>query len=120
MPSIYVFDYDTDIVYVLCEWLEQHGFKTKGFSIPGQFLACFKTSAPDCIILDSLYGGLPATTDLCRMIQQVFHYKGKMLLTTTGSITEKEWQECDAIDFIAKPFDLWEVLNIVNKTFSHS
>ena len=120
MPLIYIFDHDSDIVFVLCEWLEQHGFKTKGFTTPGQLLAHFRLGMPDCIILDSLYGGLPATTDMCNIIQNIFHYKGKILLSTTGFISRKEWEECDAIDYIPKPFDLWEVLNVVNKLFDGS
>ncbi len=117
MPLIYIFDYDADIVFVLCQWLSKHGFKTKGFTIPGELLANFKVNIPDCIILDSLYGGLPATKDLCNLIQNVYHFDGKILLSTTGKISDQEWQECDAIDFIQKPFDLWEVLHTVSKMF---
>jgi FixJ family two-component response regulator len=120
MPLIYVFDYDEHIVFVLCQWLNQNGFKAKGFTVPGQLLAYFQTSMPDCIILDSLYGGLTSTRDLCNTIQHIFHYKGKILLSTTGKISHDEWEECDAIDFINKPFELEEVLDKVNKLFDKS
>jgi two-component system phosphate regulon response regulator PhoB len=115
--SIYILDYDTDITYALCEWFKQNGFRATGFSNSIDLFNQLKASPPDCIILDCLFGGLTATTDLCHLIRNVFHYKGRIVLSSTGNISEKEWKECDAVDFIAKPFDLWEVLDKVNKTF---
>ena len=120
MPMIYIFDHDEDIRFILCNWLEQHGYKTKGFATSGHLLAHFKFGMPDCIILDSVYGGLTATRNICNVIQNILHYKGKILLSTTGILSKEEWQECNAIDFIPKPFDLWEVLDTVNKLFDRS
>jgi FixJ family two-component response regulator len=120
MPTIYIMDYDADILFVLSQWLERNGFKTKGFLTPDQLLARFEVGMPDCIIIDTLYGGLRATREMCNLIQNRFDYKGKVLLSTTGKISEKERQACDAIDFIHKPFDLWEVLEVVNKAFDDS
>src|SRR4051794_4087298 len=114
MPTIYIMDYNEDIAFVLSQWLEQNGFKTKGFVTPDQLLAHIEVGMPECIIIDTLYGGLPATREICNHIQHRFDYKGKILLSTTGKITEKERAVCDAIDFINKPFDLWEVLETVN------
>lgn len=115
MPLISIFDRDTDIVFVLTTWLQQHGYKTKGFSTAGELIASFNYGMPDCIILDNLYGGLAATREMCDLIQNIFHYKGKILLSTTGRITNEEWEACNAVDFIPKPFDLDQVLNTINQ-----
>ena len=120
MPLIYIFDHDTDIVFILTTWLEKNGYKTKGFSRHAELIAHFRYGMPDCIILDNLYGGFAATKDMCDLIQNVFHYKGKILLSTTGRVTNEEWEECNAIDCIPKPFDLEQVLNTVNKVFEDS
>ena len=120
MPTIFTMDYDADIVFVLSQWLELNGFKAKGFLTPDQLLAHFEVNMPDCIIIDTLYGGLQITMEMCNLIQHRFDYKGKILLSTTGKISEKERQACDAIDFIHKPFDLWDVLKVVNNVFDGS
>jgi len=120
MPTILIMDYDADIVFVLSQWLELNGFKTKACFTPDQLLAHLEVNMPDCIIIDTLYGGLKVTREMCTLIQKRFDYKGKILLSTTGKISEKEREACDAIDFINKPFDLWEVLQVVNKVFDDS
>ena len=120
MPLIYIFDHDADITFVLTTWLENNGYKTKGFSTHGELIASFKYGMPDCIILDNLYGGLAATKHICDVIQNVFHFKGKILLSTTGRVTNEEWENCDAIDFIPKPFDLDQVLDTVNRVLENS
>jgi len=120
MPLIYIFDHDADIVFILSTWLQQHGYKTKGFLTQEELITSFRYGMPDCMILDNLHGGFAATKHLCDLILNVFHYRGKILLSTTGRVTNEEWEECNAIDFIPKPFDLEQVVNTVNKVFDKS
>jgi hypothetical protein len=67
-----------------------------------------------------VYGTLSLTTNTCHTIQQAFHYKGKLLITSTSNLTTKDLKECNASDFIAKPFDLCEVLKVVDSLLIHS
>ena len=117
MQLIYIYENDADIAFVLTTWLEQNGYTTMAFLSSESLIDHFNYSLPDCIILDNIFGGLAATTDLCNLIQGEFNYKGKILLSTTGKVTEEEWEACNAIDFISKPFDLNDVLTMVKNAF---
>src|SRR4051812_13934588 len=111
MPSIYILDYDPDITYVLCEWFNQNGFLAIGFSKPLELFNQTKESPPDCIILDSFYGEQLITTEICNTIRHVLNYKGIILLTSTSSISETYLHACDSIGYIAKPFNLADLLD---------
>jgi len=113
MQTIYILDYDTDIVCVLCEWFKLHGFRTKGFSTLEQLLLHLNCSQPDCIIIDCLYGQSPLTISICQTIQNVLHYRGKIILISTGNVSAKDIKACNAADFIAKPFNLWQFLDVL-------
>jgi DNA-binding NtrC family response regulator len=115
MPTIYIFDYDADITYIFCNWFESYGYNVKGFSSPEQLLKQLSISHPDCIILDCLFDRTCITSKICNTIQQVYHYTGKLVLTSTSQLSEKYLQTCNTTHFIAKPFDLFEVLNLVNR-----
>ena len=115
MPTIYIFDYDEDITYILCNWFQSHGYEVKGFSTDEQLLKQLKITHPDCIILDSIYGRLSSTLNICHTIQHVFQYAGKIILTSATNLTASDVKLCNASHFIAKPFDLSEVVMDVNR-----
>ena len=115
MPTIYIFDYDEDINYILCDWFQSHGYEVKGFSTDEQLLKQLKITHPDCIILDSIYGRLSSTLNICHTIQYVFQYAGKIILTSATNLTANDVKLCNASHFIAKPFNLSEVVMEVNQ-----
>jgi FixJ family two-component response regulator len=115
MKTIYILDYDVDIGCVLGEWFKLHGFETKSFLTFEELLNQVNVSQPDCIILDCLYGGMPSTINICQTIQRLFHYSGNIILTSTSNVSLQDLQACNAVDFITKPFNLLEVLSVVNK-----
>ncbi len=115
MLSIYIVDFDEDIMAVLCKWFEIHGYAVKCFSNHEQLLEQLYISHPDCIILDCLYGKACLTSNICQIIQQQYHYSGKMILTSTSNLSNANVKDCNATHFITKPFDLPELLWIVNR-----
>src|SRR5947209_6505820 len=115
MPTVYIFDFDADIASILCDWLKYHGYEAKEFFTIEDLLEQLSINHPDCIILDCHYNKFCVTSNLCDTIQQVHHYTGKILLTSTSHLSDKDLKKCNAIHFIAKPFDLWEVLKTVNQ-----
>jgi FixJ family two-component response regulator len=115
MKTIYILDYDADIGFVLCEWFKLHGFETKSFLTFEKLLNQVNVCQPDCLILDCLYGGMPSTINICQTIQQLFHYNGNIILTSTCNVSSQDLKACNATDFITKPFNLLEVLSIINK-----
>ena len=120
MQTIYILDYSIDIVDVLCEWFKLNGFNTKGFSSLEQLLLHLKFRQPDCIIMDCLLGKPSLTINICQTIQNVFHYKGKIILISTESLSAKDIKACNAEGFIAKPFNLLHFLDVLNKVSDNS
>src|SRR3954451_17987035 len=120
MPTIYIFDYDADINYILCDWFQSHGYDVQGFSTHEQLLKQLGISHPDCIILDSFYGRMSSTLNICHVIHYVFQYTGKIILTSATNITAKDIELCNASHFIAKPFNLSEVVMEVNRLLINS
>jgi FixJ family two-component response regulator len=120
MPSIYIFDYDADITYVLCDWFKSHDYETMSFTSVEQLLKQLNISHPDCIILDCLFGKVSLTSNICHTIQDVFQYNGKIIITSTTNISAKDLKMCNASNFIAKPFSLSELLETVSKPVTNS
>jgi DNA-binding response OmpR family regulator len=114
MQTIYILDYDTDIAYVLCAWFKTNGFEAKQFSTLEQLLLHLQIQQPDFIILDCLFGRVTLTSEICHTLRNTFHYKGKILLTSTSSISAKDLEACNAAAFIPKPFDFRKILQLVN------
>ena len=120
MQTIYILDYDSDIVYALCEWLKLYGFTTKGFTTLEQLFHQLAGCKPDCIVLDCLYGRVSLTAEICHTLQQVFHYDGKIILTSTNTLSAKDLQACGVAHFVAKPFDILQLLDTINDVFDHT
>ena len=115
MQAIYILDYDTDIAFVLNEWLQLNGFKTKSFSTLEHLFQNLKAKHPDCIILDCKFGRMSLMPDICGTIQKVFNYSGKIILTSTSTISAKDLQVCNADSFMSKPFDFYNMVNEINE-----
>lgn len=115
MNTIYILDFDADIAFALCKWFNAHGVEAKAFSTLEQLLKQLGTRHPNCIILDSLFGRVSLTIDICHTIRHVSNYSGKILLTSTTNLSATDLQACSATGFIAKPFELLKVLDVVKQ-----
>src|SRR3954454_17537608 len=120
MRAVYILDYDTDIAFVLNEWLQLNGFKTKSFSTLEHLFQNLKAKHPDCIILDCMFGRMSLMPDICRTIQKVFNYTGKLILTSTTVISATDLLLCNASGFMAKPFDFYSMINVMNEQMDDS
>jgi DNA-binding NtrC family response regulator len=120
MQDIYILDYDTDIAFVLNEWLQLNGFKTKSFSSLEHLFQNLKAKHPDCIILDCMFGRMSLMPDICRTIQKVFNYTGKIILTSTTTMSSKDLLLCNASSFMAKPFDFYNMVDVINEQMDDS
>lgn len=113
--EVYILDYDTDIAFVLNEWLHINGFKPQSFSSLEQLLQGIRTKQPDCIILDCMYGKMTLVPGICRIIQETLNYTGRIILTSTTAVSDNDLQVCNASAFMAKPFDLHHMVNMLNE-----
>jgi len=115
MQAIYILDYDTDIAFVLNEWLQLNGFKTKSFSTLEHLFQNLRGNHPDCIILDCMFGKMSLMPGICNTIQNVLNYSGRIILTSTTAISAKDLQVCNADSFMSKPFDFYNMVNEINE-----
>ena len=120
MPTVYILDYDVDIAFVLNEWLQLNGFKTRSFSTLEQLIQNLKTKHPDCIILDCMFGKNALLPEICRIIREVLNYSGRIILTSTSCISATDLQVCNANGFMAKPFDFTQMANLINEHIDSS
>ena len=115
MKTIYILDYDTDIAYALCAWFRANGLAAKHFSKLEQLFLQLQSQQPDYIILDCLFGRISLISEICHSLQHVFHYEGKIFLTSTSFISAQELKVCNATAFIPKPFDFSKMLQVVHE-----
>jgi|SRR6476620_5551682 len=120
MPTIYIMDYDADIVYVLCKWLTIEGFETKGFTTLEQLRLQLSISQPEGIILDCSYGRMPLIINMCHTIRKALQYSGLLLLSSTTTLSSENSEACNATDFITKPFDFNALVNRINGYLSNA
>jgi DNA-binding NtrC family response regulator len=115
MQTIYILDYDIDIVMPYLHGLKRMAMWQSHFSTLEQLLLHLQTQQPDFIILDCLFGRVTLTSEVCHTLQNMVHYKGKILLTSTSAISAKDLKVCNASAFIPKPFDFGKILWLVNE-----
>ncbi|MDX2322155.1 MAG: response regulator transcription factor [Moritella sp.] len=108
-PLIYVIDDEIDICQLVCQELEQYNFDTAFFTSGEAALQAVKDKTPALCIIDL---GLPDMDGLT-LVRELFNNKkmGVMILSGRDSLPDKVLGlELGADDYIAKPFDLRELV----------
>ena len=112
---IYILDYDTDIAFVLNEWLQLHGFETKSFTTLTPLLQHLKIQHPQCILLDCAHGRHALLSGVCHIIRKELKYTGRIILISTNAISNRDLQLCNADGFMAKPFDFNRMIAMLHE-----
>jgi DNA-binding response OmpR family regulator len=113
--SIYIVEDNKDIGFILQYFLSDEGFDVELFETVADFHARLLTKIPDLFLLDVM---LPDGDGLevCSKIKHGSTYKEKPVLVMSAHLpTDFEKEESCADSFIAKPFDLFVILNRVNE-----
>ena len=115
--KVLIIENDQDIRHIVEFILEEQGFTTMSIPEP-QELSLIIPFAPDVILLDEFINSRPGHR-LCRKIKQVAALKDvPVIILSTANDIELIVKECEANDFIRKPFDVEymvdKVLRIVN------
>jgi DNA-binding response OmpR family regulator len=116
MQRILAVDDDKDILEILQYVLEDSGYEVETLS-DGHFLFDrIKAHHPDLIILDIMLGNLDGR-ELCRDVKSKTetHNIPVILLSASHAVTDTSKQNGNPDDFIAKPFDINELLHSVEK-----
>ena len=119
-PHVLVVDDEPNVRRVLSTLLEQAGWATTRAESGEQALDLVRAQDPDLVITDLKMPGMDGM-DLLGRIQNSFPEIPVILLTAHGTITNAvEAMKRGAHDFITKPFDRDEVLELVSKALGQA
>ena len=116
MQRILVVDDDQDILEVLKYILEDSGYAVDTLS-DGHFLFDkIKEHTPDLILLDIMLGTMDGR-ELCKDVKttEATHNIPVILISASHTVTGLFNTNIGPNDFVAKPFDINELLNSVHK-----
>ena len=109
MKKILLVDDDLDILDIVKRILVENGFNVKtksdGFNLP-EVVNEYK---PNIIILDIRLPGKRGT-ELCKELKEI--YTIPIILFSAEPI--RSFEECDADDFIQKPFEVKHLITVIN------
>ncbi len=112
--SILVVDDDPDIGTMLKMMLEYKGYAVTLLSNAGQTVQILGNGVTDIVILDMLIAGINGT-DICRSIRSnPLSATIPVLMISALSDARNTCIDAGANDFIAKPFEIEEILAKVN------
>ncbi len=116
--SILIIENDQDIRLIVEFILNDQGFKTLSTPEPDE-LSDIIDFNPDLILLDEFINSKPGHR-LCRKIKQVpaLQHVPVIILSTANNI-EMIAAECNANDFIRKPFDVEDMIAKVMQCIDH-
>ncbi|MDB5010242.1 MAG: response regulator [Mucilaginibacter sp.] len=116
MQRILAVDDDKDILEVLQYILEDSGYEVDTLS-DGHFLFDkIKEQMPDLILLDIMLGNMDGR-ELCKDVKAKLETQSIPIILVSASHTISDPFHKDGApdDFIAKPFDITELLNCIQK-----
>lgn len=115
MRKILAVDDDKDILEVLQFILEDSGFEVDALSDGAHIIDKIEQSKPDLILLDIMLRDLDGR-DLCRDIKTNAHtsHIPVILLSATQDINFLKHQIGCPDAFVAKPFDIEQLLDAIN------
>ena len=113
---IYSLEDDEDISYIIKATLEKQGYKVKSFSDGESFLDAFKIEKPNLILLDMMLPKIQGK-DLLRYLRNDPNNDDIQIIIVSANkltIDKIDGLDLGADDYIAKPFDLLELISRVN------
>jgi two-component system phosphate regulon response regulator PhoB len=116
--KILIIENDQDIRHIVEFILTDQGFETLSIPEP-QDLSEIIPFTPDVILLDEFINARPGHR-LCRKIKQVAALATvPVIILSTANDIELIAKECDANDYIRKPFDVEDMVGVVVRTVNH-
>jgi two-component system phosphate regulon response regulator PhoB len=116
--KVLIIENDQDIRHIVAFILEEQGFDTLSMPEPVN-LSEILPFAPDVILLDEFINAKPGHR-LCRQIKQVPGLAAvPVIILSTANDIEVIATECDANDYIRKPFDVEDMVSKVVRMVNH-
>ena len=108
--KVLVVDDEKDIVDIVIAILIHNDFDAKGHFTSLGIEEIVKIYEPDLILLDIRLHGEKSGTEICKELKKESSVPVVLFSAELGIA----WKDCNADDFIHKPFDMAHLVNIVN------
>jgi DNA-binding response OmpR family regulator len=114
--KILVVDDDKDIREIIMYVLESEGFSVSGLDNGGAVLNTVHEIRPDIVLLDVQLGDVDGR-DICRELKHGPNTQEIPIIMISASHGwDALWEkQCEPDEFLAKPFDVYELLNHVKR-----
>ncbi|MEO6638013.1 MAG: response regulator [Ginsengibacter sp.] len=113
---VLIFDDESDILFACCLILEAKGFEAFSRQNCINAIDDVRSCQPDIVIMDYLIpetGGVIATQQIKKEFQNL-----PVIIFTASSHIEKITKEAGADAYLRKPFDVTEMISLINKFIS--
>lgn len=112
--KILVADDDSDILEVINLILNVKGYDVKTEK-NGENLLQMKEDLPDLLLLDIWMSGIDGR-DICRKLREKMETRALPVIMLSANIDIKKMSDdCGATDYLAKPFDINDLVGIIEK-----
>lgn len=116
--KVLIIENDQDIRHIVEFILSEQGFETLSIPEPDNLTAIIPF-APDVILLDEFINSQPGHR-LCRKIKQIPALAAvPVIILSTANDIELIATECEANDYIRKPFDVEDMVGKVARIINH-
>jgi DNA-binding response OmpR family regulator len=116
--KVLIIENDQDIRHIVALILEEQGFITLSIPEPEDLTEIIPFK-PDIMLLDEFINNRPGHR-LCRKIKQIDILKHiPVIILSTANDIELIATECEANDYIRKPFDIDDMVHTVVRTVNH-
>lgn len=112
--KILVIDDDEGILEAIKAVLDYEGYKVEIDPTGEKILTQSKSTLPDLILLDLLLSGKDGTNVISKIKQHDHLKKIPIIMLSAHPTAAQAAKEAGATDFLAKPFDIFELLKKIN------
>lgn len=119
MPRLLIVDDDLDLLTVVKSLLYKRGFKVSAYSDWDEAWEAVKSYDPQLILLDVFLNGVDGL-DICRRLKTSTYTRHIpiIMFSSYPRVAETAMSEFGADDFIAKPFEINELVRKIHRVIS--
>jgi two-component system response regulator VanR len=118
MSSIFLLDDDADIRLAVDIWLTKHGYQIQTFNNSSGLIDAIKKFTPDLILLDVWLAEVKDGKTVCSELKHQHYYPNPIYLLSASQVADTDLLNIGADGYIAKPFNLHDLLHTLNKVLS--
>lgn len=116
--KVFIADDEADILDILGLMLKAQGYEVTASTEPADIFKLEKDQLPDIILLDIWMAGIDGR-DVCKRLKQTAATANiPVIFISANSNIADITQECNAQGYIAKPFEMLEMLALIQNTLA--